>query len=162
MQALENLRIEGEAAYRKSHIDDVKVTYSNVFGLGVDGGEGDIKCLSLMVNTWYDHFFGERLSFYLGGGIGAARVSVKDFSINTYPIVPSPTITKRDLIDNTDWRLAYQAGIGLGYKLNETFVIDLGYRYFATSDPELSDVERNDIKMDNSHDSFLLSIRYNF
>ncbi len=163
LYVLEKLRLEGEAAYRKSDIDDASVRYNNALGLGVSGGEGKIRSLSLMANAWYDIFSGRRLSFYLGGGIGAAQASVKDFSVNTYPIMPNPIITKRELIDDDEWMFAYQAGVGVGFRIYKNITTDLGYRYYATSNRKMDDVAGNAIDMDDSHNNnFLLTVRYGF
>ncbi|NIN01073.1 MAG: outer membrane beta-barrel protein [candidate division Zixibacteria bacterium] len=69
---LENPRLEGQVGYRSSSIDDVKVTYMDVVGVGVDGGSGDITSLSFMANVWYDFYLGERWSPHFGWGIGVA------------------------------------------------------------------------------------------
>ena len=159
---LENLRLEGQVGYRSSNIDDAKVTYMNVVGVGVDGGSGDISSLSFMANVWYDFYLGERWSPYFGWGIGAAQVSLKDFSIRTYPIVPNPPTTQTLLVDDQDWQFAYQVGLGLGYELNKSFIIDLGYRYFATLKPKFADAGGNELEADYSHHSVQLAIRYNF
>ena len=41
--------------------------------------------------------------------------------------------------DESDTVFAYQAGVGLGYKIAEKTLLNLSYRYFATNDPELDD-----------------------
>jgi len=161
-QILENLRLEGEVGYRSSKIDDVEVTYMNVVGIGVEGGSGDITSLSFMANTWYDFYHRGRWSPYFGGGIGAAQVSLKDFSIGTYPNVPNPPMTQRLLVDDEDWQFAYQVGVGVGYELNKSFIIDLGYRYFATLKPSFADAGGNELEADYSHHSSRLAIMYKF
>jgi len=159
---VENLRLEGQVGYRSSKINDVEVTYMNVVGIGVEGGCGDITSLSFMVNTWYDFFNRGRWSPYFGGGMGVAQVSLKDFSIGTHPTVPNPQTTQRLLVDDEDWQFAYQAGAGAGYGVSESFIIDLGYRYFATLKPKFADAGGNELEADYSHHSVQLAITYKF
>jgi len=35
-----------------------------------------------------------------------------------------------------DSAFAYQFGLGLGYSINENWIIDISYKYFATEDPD--------------------------
>jgi opacity protein-like surface antigen len=158
----ENVRLEGEVGYRSGKIEDVELMYINSVGIGVDGGTGDITGLSFMANTWYDFYGGERWSPYFGGGIGAAQVSLSDFSILTYPIVPDPTTTERLLVDDEAWQFAYQVGAGLGYELKESIVVDLSYRYFATLDAKFTDVEGNELEAAYSHHNVQIAIMYGF
>jgi OOP family OmpA-OmpF porin len=159
---LENLRLEGQVGYRSSKIDDVKLTYMNAVGIGLDGGSGDITSLSFMANAWYDFYHQGRWSPYFGGGVGAAQVSLKDFSIGTRPVVPGASTTQRLLADDEDWQLAYQAGAGMGFELDENLVVDLAYRYFATLKPKFSDAGGNELEADYSHHSVQLAVAYKF
>ena len=158
----ENLRLEAQVAYRSSKIHDIEVTYMNVVGMGVDGGSGDITSLSLMVNTWYDFYNRERWSPYFGGGVGMAQASLEDFSIEIHPNVPDPPITQRLLVDDEDWKFAYQAGVGVGYVLSKSFNVDLGYRYFASLEPTFTDAGGNELKADYAHHSVQLGMTYKF
>ncbi len=158
----DNLRAECEISYRARDLKNFEVDYVNVVGIGLDGGDGDIRCFSAMANAWYDLLLGEKFIPYIGGGIGAARVSLNNFSINTFPIVPGPTSTETELVDDDDIQFAYQIGAGVGYELSERFIIDLGYRYFATLDPEFTDKGGNKVKIDNAYHNLLLGIKYRF
>lgn len=156
----QNVRLEGEVAYRSSKIDDVKLLYINTIGIGLEGGKGDITGLSFMANAWYDLYDGQSWSPYFGGGLGAAQVSLNDFLIVTYPIVPNPPTTERLLVDDKAWQFAYQVGAGLGYELKESIVVDLSYRYFATLDPKFTDVEGNELEANYSHHNVQIAITY--
>jgi opacity protein-like surface antigen len=158
----ENVRLEGEAGYRSGKIEDVELMYVNTVGIGVDGGTGTITGLSFMANAWYDFYGAERWWTYFGGGIGTAQVSLNDFSIVTYPIVPDPAMTERLLVDDEAWQFAYQVGAGLGYELKESIVVDLSYRYFATLDPKFTDVGGNELEADYSHHNVQIAITYGF
>ncbi len=159
---LEKLCIAGELEYRSSRIKDVNVTRLNIIGMGVDGGSGRNTSLSFMTNMWHDVFFVERFSLFVGGGIGVAQVSLRDFSISTFPVVPNPPMTKQKLIDDGDWQFAYQAGLGMSYSLSSSYTISLDYRYFATLDLEFTDVGGNRIGANHSRSNLLLAIKYWF
>jgi opacity protein-like surface antigen len=94
--------------------------------------------------------------------VGIAQVSLKDFVLKTAPVVPNAPITETLLVDDKDSKLAYQFGAGLKYRLNERFIIDLGYRYFATLEPDLADVVGNALEVDYSHQSVQVGITYTF
>jgi OOP family OmpA-OmpF porin len=161
-QILPNLRLEGQIAYRSSKIDNIKLKYINVLGVGVKGASGDITSLSFMANAWCDFLHRGSWSPYFGGGVGLAQVSLKDFVLKTAPVVPNAPIHETLFADDKDSKLAYQFGAGLKYGLNERFIIDLGYRYFATLEPELADVVGNALEVDYSHQSIQLGITYTF
>ena len=161
-QIWQNLRLEGQIGYRSSKIDNVKLKYINVVGIGVMGGSADITSLSFMANAWCDFYHRGPWSPYFGGGVGAAQVSLKDFVLKTAPVVPYAPITETLLADDKDWKSAYQFGAGLKYRLNKRFIIDLGYRYFTTLELELADVVRNVLEVDYSHQSVQLGINYMF
>ncbi|MBM3565835.1 MAG: porin family protein, partial [Alphaproteobacteria bacterium] len=93
---------------------------------GVTTGTGDVTAWSGMVNVLYDFKTASPLTPYIGGGIGAARVS-----LDANPIGASR-------IDDSDTAFAYQAIAGVGYRLNANAQAFLDYRYFATTDLGLS------------------------
>ena len=160
LRARENVRLEGEVAYRSNKIEDVELMYIHSVGIGVEGGSGDITGLSFMANTWYDLYGDQGWSPYFGGGIGVAQVSLSDFSLETYPIVPDPQTTERLLVDDKAWQFAYQVGAGFGYELTESIVVDLSYRYFATLDPKFTDVGENELEANYSHHNIQVAITY--
>lgn len=136
------LRVEGEFSYRRAELDKGKVA-------GV--GEWKIDCpvwaYSGLANVYYDIKTDTPITPYLGGGIGFSNVNVGKASYN------GTTIWLAD----DDSVFAYQVGAGFGYNINKNAVIDLGYRYFSTSDVkfELSDA---DFKSHN----ITVGIRYKF
>jgi opacity protein-like surface antigen len=161
-QALPNLRVEGQVGYRSSKIDDVELKYINVVGVGVIGAEANITSLSFMANAWCDFYHRGSWSPYFGGGVGIAQVSLKDFVLKTAPIVPNFPITETLLIDDEDSKFAYQFGAGMKLRLNQRFIVDLGYRYFSTLEVDLADALIHPLEIDYSHQSVQLGITYTF
>lgn len=134
-------RVEGEVAYRLNDVDEYQVN-----GLGTFAGDGDVSTLSLMANGFWDIETGSRVTPYLGAGIGVAQVSMDD------PSVP---------MDDDDTVFAYQLAAGVAFDLNPSLALDLGYRYFATSDPEFDDAAGTFETEYMSH-NLSLGLRYTF
>ena len=76
--------------------------------------------------------------------------------------MPNAPITETLIADDKDSKLAYQFGAGLKYRLNQRFIIDLGYRYFTSLEVQLADVLSNALQVDYSHQSVQLGITYTF
>jgi opacity protein-like surface antigen len=117
---LGNGRVEGEIGYRTNDFDE----YSGS-GEGVsEPADGEISNISFMVNGYYDIPTGTAVTPYVGGGIGVARIEIE------------PSGESYD-----DTVFAYQGAIGVGIAVSKTVTIDLGYRYFATTDPDFEGTE---------------------
>ncbi len=133
-------RAEVEIGYRKNDIDEF-----SALG-GSASGDGDFDALSLMANGYLDLENQTAFTPYIGAGIGSAKVSVNDMSIGGIL-----------LGDEDDSVFAYQFGVGVGYSATESLIIDLAYKYFATSDPDFDPVEAEY----DSH-NISIGIRYTF
>ena len=120
------MRVEGEITYRQNDVDTVRA-------LGFSSGAGgDVGALSFMGNGYIDLPTGTSFQPYVGGGIGFAYLSFNDVGFTLAGIPPFT-------IDDSDFVFAYQLGGGLAYGLGPFMALDLGYRYFATSDPTFRD-----------------------
>ncbi len=109
--------------------------YAGMFRFEIDGGwrsnkfdqtgfDGKQRILSVMGNGYVDMPLNRRMDFYIGGGIGAARMDVSlDGGIG--PFTTS--------IGGKQWTLAYQGMTGLIFHLNDFLSLTGGYRIFATS-----------------------------
>lgn len=141
-------RVEAEFAYRKN--DNKEITG----GGSTDPVGGDTSSMALMMNGYYDfRMVSPTIVPYLGGGIGFARVSEK---------ATDPTIGT--VIDDSDVVFAYQFAAGVGFDVSKRVTIDLGYKYFATSDPSFAVTGAGGTKIDaeyKSHNIFL-GARYSF
>lgn len=118
-------RLEFEIAYRQADIDTIQVDGINF------NGDGDFSATSFMLNGYWDLETGSPVVPYFGGGVGVANVAVNDVSFF------DPAFGEVRFADDDDTVFAYQLAAGLAFALNPTMSLDLGYRYFGTSDPEL-------------------------
>ena len=136
-----NLRLEGEIGYRKNDYDKVGAS-----GQTKGNTSGEVTSWDFMVNGYYDFETKTPITPYIGGGIGAAFLDSS--SVNAGGI----TIRGGD-----DWVFAYQLIAGAAYSFTESWMAQLEYRFFGTSDPTYGGTESQYM----SHNLFL-GIRFNF
>ena len=110
-----NTRVEGEVSYMTADVDRIVAG-----GLYIDLAD-EVNVLSLLVNCYYDIETGSTMTPFIGAGIGVANVEVEGDG------------------SEDDTVFAYQAGAGIGYAVNDSTTLELGYRYMATSDPEFQE-----------------------
>lgn len=141
------LRIEGEMGYRFHDIDEWKDVTVNGTNFGDFNGDGDVATLSLLVNGYVDFAPPNYpVTPYIGGGIGFANIDMNDLELED------------DFIgDEDDTVFAYQLAAGVAFAVNPYMTLDLGYRYFATSDPEFDEIEAEY----DSH-NISLAVRFSF
>lgn len=119
-------RGEIELAYRENDIDRLSIT---AFGLAASGSaSGDVSSFSGMVNGYWDIAIDAPVKPYVGAGVGISEVEAE--------LTVGGTTAKSD-----DTVFAYQFMGGVIYEVSPTVDIHLGYRYFATADPEFSTTE---------------------
>jgi outer membrane immunogenic protein len=137
-------RTEIELGYRTNDFDEIRI--SSLFDGGRESLDGDTSVFSLMVNGYYDLAAIGRITPFIGGGIGFARVSLdsSDFEI-----------------DDNDTVFAYQLAIGGAINLNPQLNLDLQYRFFGTSDPEYN-VEGLQVKTEYTTHNLMVGLRYGF
>lgn len=127
--------VELEGGYRSNGLDEIDVDTITLAGIGSFGPvgtadlDGDVSALSVMANARCETpmFSGK---FYVMGGGGGANVSVDDLSIGGTPVA---------MDDDDDWVGAYQVGAGWAQPINQNADLIIGYRYFATGDPEFTE-----------------------
>lgn len=110
---LDMMRFDIEYYYRKSDVDT----------LGSFSGDGDISSNTLMANAYYDFAMGAGWMPYIGAGIGMSEVELD---------VASGAVSDEDTV--FAWNL--MAGVGYAPTSMPNTVWSIGYRYFATEDPE--------------------------
>lgn len=135
-------RVEGEVGYQKNGIQKIRGG-----GTKVDAS-GDVDCISFLGNTYLAFVNRTPFTPYISGGLGVARLEVKDFGV---PVGGFSGFNGDSTV------FAYQAGLGVGYAINKNFSIDLKYRYFGTADPEFDNVKAKI----NNHNAYL-GFQYNF
>jgi opacity protein-like surface antigen len=143
-------RAEGEFAWRKN--DNKEFSSGGV----TDPLSGDVSSMALMANGYYDfRMVSPTFVPYIGGGLGFARVSLE---------AVDPTVGGGTFIDDSDTVFAYQFSAGVGFVVSKQLTIDLGYKYFATTDPEFEVIGGGGVKAEaeyQSHNLFL-GARYSF
>lgn len=139
-------RAEGELGYRNAATDKTQVNSGPEFNT-----EGSASALSFMANGYYDFDVGMKIKPYIGGGIGAARVSANDIRVNG-----------SQLVDDSDVVFAYQAIGGLGYDLTQNLTAFVEYRYFATLDPTFKATNGGDYESQFMSHNAMLGLRYHF
>ncbi|MCP4269350.1 MAG: porin family protein [Candidatus Brocadiaceae bacterium] len=138
------LRTEAEFAYRQNSFDKWKDITVGGVNYGDFSASGDVTTLSYLLNGYIDFENKSSITPYIGGGLGFANVDADDL-----------TIAGVKLSDEDDTVFAYQAAAGIGYDINKKLTMDIGYRYFATSDP---DFDGTDAEYDSHNVSF--TVRY--
>jgi opacity protein-like surface antigen len=109
----DQMRVEGELSFSRSNAE----TYG-FDAFGPYDASGDIDATYLLANVWYDIPTSGFLNYYVGGGIGAARVNADtSFDGNVFGYGPGET------------KLAGQIGVGAIYDISETLALDIAYRY---------------------------------
>src|SRR5262245_49926983 len=107
-------RVELEGVYR----DNYGTLQLSGFGTQATVNFQDI---AVMGNFYYDFLAGSRFVPYIGAGAGVAFLQAGALGTN-----------------NSSTQFAYQAMIGAGYNLDETFRINLEGRYFGTTTPNFT------------------------
>jgi len=110
---------------------------------------GNVTVLSFLANVTYEFPNQYQVTPYALGGLGFAR-----YSAARVAAAGSSTV-KSD-----DWVIGYQLGAGLLYPLNDKWTLDVSYRYFATTQPELKNAAGLAFKTDVSHHNFLMGARF--
>lgn len=88
--------------------------------------DGHISVASLLANAKMEFPINQPFTPYVSAGIGPALLSLDLENSNT-----STTV------DDSDFVFAYQFGIGALYPLSNRTSVDVGYRYFGTTDADL-------------------------
>ena len=116
-------RVEIEALYR-----DNKGTTNGVFPISGIGrlrvlyGRAEVQQTSVMANVYYDFFAHDVLTPYVGAGLGIAFIDTHLGQMGF----------------TSDTEFAYQAIIGVGYKVTPNLRLNLDGRYYGTLNPTFS------------------------
>jgi opacity protein-like surface antigen len=122
-------RLEVELAHRQNDVDKITINFDD--GTEVFQGDGDFSATNLMLNGYWDLETGSPVVPYLGGGIGIANVSANNVKFF------DPTFGSVRFVDDDDTVFAYQLAAGIAFALAPPLTLDLGYRFFGTSNPDL-------------------------
>jgi opacity protein-like surface antigen len=148
-------RLEIELAHRENDVDTINVDLIDF------KGDGDFSATSVMLNGYWDFETGSPVVPYIGGGIGFANVSANNVKF-------FDELGAVRYVDDDDNVFAYQLAAGLAFALNPALTLDLGYRFFGTSDPELEadpllvDPPFGDFETEFDSHNVSLGLRMNF
>jgi len=147
------LRLEGEVGFRQSKVSSVSRNGNTRYD-----SDGTLSVFSTMANCYVDFHNSSRFTPYLVGGVGVAVLGLE----NTYGTDTVSGNVSKLYHTNSDAVFAYQAGAGLGYAINRHFSVDVGYRYFGTSNASLNnDYPKASGLKYHSHD-IVAGVRYAF
>jgi len=135
------VRLEGEIEYRLNDYDK-----AGLDSVGTSTSGGSYKSLALMVNGYYDFENSSSFTPFLMVGIGGTNVDTDSLTSGGLNI-PS----------DSSWQFAYQVGAGVGWEFANSWILDLSYRFFGTTDPEFGSA-----KMQYLSHNVLVGIRYSF
>ncbi len=119
----ESWRIEGEL----SHAQYDANAFAFLGGANAPASEG-LEATYLLANVWYDIPTSSKISPYVGGGIGIARLKGDVLFSNGFGFLPSD-----------DTAFTYQLGAGINFPVSSRMTIDAGYRFKVTSKTQFTD-----------------------
>ncbi|MBF0585736.1 porin family protein [Prosthecochloris sp. N3] len=126
-------RVEGAVGYQVNDVDAILDF--------IDPDDLEVSILSFMANGYVDLEMADSpVTPYVMAGLGVASV---DFDYEG-----------GEGFDETAF--AYQFGAGVGIQATSNVMVDLGYRYFATSD---IDIEESDDSLDIDTHNFMAGVR---
>ena len=159
------LRIEVEAYIASAEVS--RLLYSNVavpslgFSLTDDAEipvSGSAGQSAAVVNVWYDFDTAGQWTPFIGGGFGELRVDFGDvdYDPNGLAQIVTDTITSASglpsftlppgfvpELSTQDTTTAWHVGAGVSWELNDSTLVQLGYRYQASGDIEFSAANEN-------------------
>ncbi len=145
--AFGNFRVEAEVLYNTNDVSTLSVA-----GVGSVSAGGDISTLGLMVNGYYDIDTNSKWRPFIGGGIGGANVSIN--SLSAVGVL---------LADDDATVFAYQVKVGVAYEFTQALAGTLGYRFFATEDPDFDAPDGTPLSTDGIQAHVIeLGVRYRF
>jgi opacity protein-like surface antigen len=134
-------RFEGDLSWRRSDfdsIDDVLVD------------DGRVEIYAAMLNVYYGFRKDATVNPYLGGGVGAARLSVSDLAVGAATV------------DDFGGAMAWQGIAGVDFALSPSWTLSLDYRYFAVDEVKLTDSLQVSFKTDYAASTAMLGLRVGF
>ena len=138
-------RMELEGAYRKVDLDKAH------FADGKIGADGKLKVRSILFNTFAEYRETVPWIPYVGFGLGYAEVRLENATVSGTP-----------LADDKDHVFAYQFGAGVGFLLGDHLTLDLGYRFFGTTNPKFKMADGSKMKTEYYSHAALLGLRLTF
>jgi len=142
-------RVDAEIAYKSTDSSELVTPFGSL------EADGSTSALSYMINGYFDIPTGLAVKPYVGVGIGYATISLETG-------IPSLGPPLSGLVDDSDSVLAYQVSAGVGYEISRSTTLILGYRYFATDDPEMTTSVGNPFTTEYQTHEFVVGVRFLF
>ncbi len=121
------VRVEGEVAYQRSEVHGGDST-GLAGAVAADDLRGHAAITSFLVNAYDVADLGDQLRPFVGAGVGAARVSLR----NTAAVaVGGGAAARAEVVDDDDTVPAAQALVGLSFDVDEHWTTAFSYRFFA-------------------------------
>ena len=121
-------RVEFEGRSRDNLVSQRGTTFEAPIGLEEGRFTSSAKNgWSTLVNLWRDYQATDRLSLYLGGGIGGGGYQFSYLKQSAGGFVPP---NYQIATTNNVSTFAWQAGGGTAYAITDRITLDIGYRYF--------------------------------
>jgi opacity protein-like surface antigen len=114
-------------------------------------GSGSVERTAVMLNTIGEYTTENGIMIYALLGLGWAQISLDNIAILNTPFV-----------DDSDSQLAYQAGLGLGWKFSPHFYFDVSYRYLGTTNPEFIKQDGNSLDYEYASHRVMAGVRLHF
>jgi len=126
-------RVRVEAAYTFSNNAVDKLIVDNGFA----HASGEVQTSSYMANAYYEfpEFRDWWITPYVGGGVGVVSVAAEEIQVLT----STPALAAGTVIDDSQAALGWQIMLGTAIHLSKRTTLDVGYRFFQTTEVELHD-----------------------
>lgn len=140
-----NWRAELEFGGRFNEVDSISGSGST------SPFDGNTRVFSVMADAIYGIPTGTRFTPYIGAGLGVAFYNANGIAT-----------TLGTEVDDNDTVLAYQGIAGVEYDLTSNLKAALDYRYFRTTEPQLTSVALSDVDAEYENHTITLGLRYLF
>jgi OOP family OmpA-OmpF porin len=142
-------RAELQFSYRENEVSNISAQNER------DNAQGSLGLLAVMVNGYADYDLGVGVIPYVGAGIGWGYVELDAKNTNS--------VLK---MEGEDSVFVWSLMIGGFYPVNEAIDISLGYRYIATTKPDLNGQTKNlgPRRFEGEYDAheLMMGLRFNF
>lgn len=148
-----NIRGELELSYRRNDVSSYYEGSPESGGAFNQAGSDDhVSALAVMANVWRDVDLNETFGMHFGGGVGVAQLHVELDDID------STGGGEVGRVDDSDWVLAGQAGVGFSMMLPQGWIATVDYRAFLTADGAFEGRDVNGDAFEIEHDYLAHSI----
>ena len=170
--------MEGEASWRRTDLGSIKYDKLTVDGDELDSRfvdainanidvKGTRSTLSLMANAWYDVDIGlaslPTSAAASGSGTSGTTWICRSTCHGYRSFLPlRPNSSTASAVTTATGCSPIRVGGGVGYRLMESLVVHVGYRYMGAGDPKLNWLNGHAVKSDVGNHVFRAGVRIGF